>query len=1214
MDKKNHTRLSFFAQLLLAFALPVTLLLIVMCACGITPFGSKSTLIWDALLQHKDYYGYLWDVLHGKASIEYSFGKSLGGRMIGLIGFYLSSPLNLFLYFFSKAQIPQFMAFMIVLRIGLCAVTSHIYVRKRFDLGVGYAYILSTLYALMEYNVYYCRNCMWLDGVIMLPLIALGVYRCIKDSRSGLLFVSVFVAIFSNWYTGYMVCLMSGFLFIYEYLNFYGLRPRGRLLEGLRTVGRYLFAMISGVLASMCMLLPACMSLIGGKATNNTQKLTGEVNMNLARFLSGFDVGARVNAQDAPLIFTGTIVLVAVVAYFLCARVSLKEKIGTALLFAFLCMSYCLRDLELLWTAYVRSRSYYFRFSFVFSFVMIMIAAREFSLYERKQVRRREIAAALLVVLSGEVILYYMKELNSPGRVAAIYVAMLTVFIVGVVISRRFKPCGRVLAVSALVLTAAEAGVNLMYAFSDFCDDADQMTAYINEQEDVIEALDEAAGGEFYRYENNCSYLSQHDRNIAVCESLMLGYSSIEHYSSAYDIGVDSFLAYMGYSDYPGRKIFLCETYWNAPNPVADAILSIRYVQSSESYAGYTDTGIATAAGEVYENKYVLPLGYPVYGDMKNLKLGSNPYDNQELLLSAMTGEETSVYADAACSYVGMEDDCEIWNLEMNGDGALYMFVDGAGIHNRLVQKHCEIYVDGRYIQDTCQRFLINSMYLGEYSKGDVVEVKIKRFMDSRGSHRIYAAQLDESAFENAIELLNTGYDCHITANKNKLEGTFSAAEDKMVFLSVPYETAWTATVDSKSVDVQKLAGAFIGIEVPAGTHEIELVYHTPGMKAGAALSLLGFVLFLGGCLTRRIGEKEKKLVKAEGKASAGSAAKRVDYLDIAKGIGIMMVVYAHARGPFDEYLYHMHMPLFFIISGLLYKEEKPLGRFVVGKIKSLYIPYVFWNVLVYTVKSLIHGVYLSGVLRNDIKILLLLERDGQYLGATWFLVSLFEVSIVYKLTDLLLRNVKHRRLIMLVLFSGVAVLGFAVTFEYKLSRTLVLSMFFALGAYVRSEKEMLRKFDRPILAALCAVFFVCVCRFNEKVDMGDNFYTHRWLFVLEALAASYAVLYLCRWLENALNVSRPAAWIKRTIMFFGRHSLDILIWQFVAFRLVIVVQMYKWNRAVDWQFVFKHYWFTMQNGWWLVYFAVGMLAPVAFCTLLRMKPLGYITKKLHIV
>ena len=94
---------------LIAFCIPVLIICICFICLGITPFGDKTVLIWDAKLQHKDYYGYLWDVLHGKASLQYSAGKSLGGRMIGIIGFYIGSPLNIVLYFFKKTQIAEFM-------------------------------------------------------------------------------------------------------------------------------------------------------------------------------------------------------------------------------------------------------------------------------------------------------------------------------------------------------------------------------------------------------------------------------------------------------------------------------------------------------------------------------------------------------------------------------------------------------------------------------------------------------------------------------------------------------------------------------------------------------------------------------------------------------------------------------------------------------------------------------------------------------------------------------------------------------------------------------------------------------------------------------------------------------------------------------------------------------------------------------------------------
>lgn len=66
--------------------------------------------------------------------------------------------------------------------------------------------------------------------------------------------------------------------------------------------------------------------------------------------------------------------------------------------------------MELVWTVFVRSTSYFFRFSFVFSFVMIMIAAREIQLYERGEVENKEIAGAMMTVAAGLAFLYYIKR------------------------------------------------------------------------------------------------------------------------------------------------------------------------------------------------------------------------------------------------------------------------------------------------------------------------------------------------------------------------------------------------------------------------------------------------------------------------------------------------------------------------------------------------------------------------------------------------------------------------------------------------------------------------------------------------------------------------------------------------------------------------------------------------------------------------------------
>lgn len=74
---------------------------------------------------------------------------------------------------------------------------------------------------------------------------------------------------------------------------------------------------------------------------------------------------------------------------------------------------------------------------------------------------------------------------------------------------------------------------------------------------------------------------------------------------------------------------------------------------------------------------------------------------------------------------------------------------------------------------------------------------------------------------------------------------------------------------------------------------------------------------------------------------------KRIDYIDILKAIGIILMVMGHISfgTHFYIFIHAFHMPLFFFISGYLYKR-KDFKSFFVGKLKSLLLPYYIFGML----------------------------------------------------------------------------------------------------------------------------------------------------------------------------------------------------------------------------------------------------------------------------
>lgn len=341
------------------------------------------------------------------------------------------------------------------------------------------------------------------------------------------------------------------------------------------------------------------------------------------------------------------------------------------------------------------------------------------------------------------------------------------------------------------------------------------------------------------------------------------------------------------------------------------------------------------------------------------------------------------------------------------------------------------------------------------------------------------------------------------------------------------------------------------------------------------------------------------------------SAKKRIDYFDIAKGFGIFFVVWAHAGAPGQNMMYQFHMPFFMLISGILFSSKKSIPEYIKGKILSLYVPFAFWNLLFYTAKSLVHHVALSKILIFDFKILLTIEKDGEFFGATWYLGALLIISILYKLLDTALKKVRFRSLVLLGFFSCVMVLGFCVDLPYMFSRTAVLSAFFAGGVVIKDYKRYFSKIKSLPVALLCIAGFVFIA-LNNYAKMNQNDYSSPVLFVIGSLLASYGLMCLSIYLDRVrIRFLLP---VKKALTLLGKRSMDILIWQFVTFRAAILLQMFIKHDEITISNLLSHYpRYFSSNGWWLVYLAVGLVLPILFCSIFRSGPWGKFFKKTHL-
>ena len=132
---------------------------------------------------------------------------------------------------------------------------------------------------------------------------------------------------------------------------------------------------------------------------------------------------------------------------------------------------------------------------------------------------------------------------------------------------------------------------------------------------------------------------------------------------------------------------------------------------------------------------------------------------------------------------------------------------------------------------------------------------------------------------------------------------------------------------------------------------------------------------------------------------------KRFDYIDIAKGIGILMVVWAHIllTGASHQFIYAFHMPVFFLLSGMMFSRDKysSFGAFLGKRAKRLLIPYVIYSILTWGVWAISRFIRHDEVDSYWMPLLqtVIAQGSGAYIvhnSALWFVPCLFLTEMMY--------------------------------------------------------------------------------------------------------------------------------------------------------------------------------------------------------------------------
>lgn len=291
-------------------------------------------------------------------------------------------------------------------------------------------------------------------------------------------------------------------------------------------------------------------------------------------------------------------------------------------------------------------------------------------------------------------------------------------------------------------------------------------------------------------------------------------------------------------------------------------------------------------------------------------------------------------------------------------------------------------------------------------------------------------------------------------------------------------------------------------------------------------------------------------------------------WIDIAKSIGIFLVVLAHAL-PRDNYFWRLinlfHMPLFFIISGYLYQNKGSIIQFVKHKIITLWIPYITCSGITVLVTILLHLLRLMQYqygfsIKYIVKIIFMLDM-GPLLGASWFIQVLFYAAIAYNIVErfvdtIINKNEQQKTLILNTLSVLFLVIGLNTSLIFRGSVILNSIAYFNVGVIFRKNRELIFKFGRKLLLPIFIV--VPLIAKNNCASYVTNTYSNKLLFLMTSILGSFGILLLSHELET-----EKSKLVAQT-QFIGRNTMAILFWQFVSFKLVILLQIAYYQLPVS--------------------------------------------------
>jgi uncharacterized membrane protein YfhO len=658
----------------------------------------------------------------------------------------------------------------------------------------------------MLYSIAFYSNSMFLDGVVWLPLIFMGIDKMLETGKSRLYVLSLATILCAQYYMAYILCIGATLYFAHQLLLQH--KTWKAIKQNLHKVRRFVAMSAVAALISAVITLPTFISLQSAQryVQPKDEMSTMLIPYSFADAPLQF-FGVTVNSADAtyatPFVFCGILIAFLVALFFISRRIRLREKILSLGLIVFFFVSFGVQPLDYAWHAFSTPNGFTFRYAFILVFILIILAYKVFLLSPR------------LRVLQAGVPLLFIATLQ----------------------------------ISSLLVAA------VMVTYNTVSDGAHEFKQYeeVNYNIENISSLTQAIS----EIEPNAVYRMEKDFQYPENDPMLFEYNGLTHYSSAVEANTVSFLSRLGFSKI--ERISLAVKYKNSHTFAIDSLLGIKY------FLATPDLGQLSGEFEsdLYVNNYALPLSFMADKNLLSASTSELGYfDLQNKIFQSLSGINTPIFTkielipETDNLQEDILDDGSSNYTVISEDSPAYLYINAPQDEDKLYyfdmvrdeSLDLEVWLDERPVELGYEALTgitldpplrLTEKYV-ESAKKSQLKVQVPKnlvvkndsfWQESKaalGEH--YAALADEPCDLRKIS------SSHLTC-------TVEAKEDGNLFFTIPNDDGWTVKVDGGKVKTETAFDLFMTIPLTAGKHEIEMKYTPRGLGAGLFVSSTALIV-----------------------------------------------------------------------------------------------------------------------------------------------------------------------------------------------------------------------------------------------------------------------------------------------------------------------------------------------------------------------------------